>query len=126
MNWTGRLFNAFRRRSLAGRFKEFAANVASPFALGTKSAGQSFNAYTMPAAGRLWLKSTANQAAGKITVNGVALPALTANVWYESRYFEENETITIALVSGSSAATISLGVATDWEKPTVIATGTAS
>lgn len=124
MSWARRLYNAFKRRADEARYKEFAANVAAPFALGTKSAGQSFNVYTMPGPARLAIRTGANQSAGRITVNGLALTALTANVWQEHIWFEEGEKVTVAVVAGASAGSISIGFLKYGDVPVTVATGT--
>lgn len=124
MSIARRLFNAFKRRMAGARISEFKANIASPFALGSKTAGQSFNVYTMPGPGRIAVRSSVNQTAGKVTINTVALPALTAGAWLEWVWLEESEPLTVALVSGVAAGTLSIAILDDWERPLVIATGT--
>jgi hypothetical protein len=124
MSWARRLYNAFKRRADQARYKEFAADVTSPFALGSRTGGQSFTVYTMKGPARVAIRSSANQSAGRMTVNGLALPALTANVWQEFIWFEEGEPITIAVIAGATAATVSLGVLRSGDVPARVATGT--
>jgi hypothetical protein len=124
MSIARRLFNAFKRRMAGARVSEFRANIASPFALGSRTGGQSFTTYTMPGPGRLAIRSSANQTAGRLTINTVAVPALTANAWRELYWLDEGKPVVIAVVAGATAGTLSVAVLDDWELPRIIATGT--
>ncbi len=119
-------FHARERRRAAADQDEFAADIASPFDLGTVGAGSPLpNPYVMPANARLAMSFSVDLTATELTLvtevgRTLGTPALLADEIYKLQHLERARTL---VPDADIAGTISLFVLDEWSRETLIATG---
>lgn len=119
-------FHARERRRAAVDLDGFAADIASPFDLGTVGAGSPLpNPYVIPANSRLAISFSVGLTATELTLatevgRTLGTPALATDEIHKLQHLERARTL---VPDAAIAGTISLYVLDEWSRETLVATG---